>query len=261
MPKSNVTKLELSKLYYVQEKPIAEIAKHFGFSSDDSIRYYINKKEEYKKRDRDYTITDTHAMIQALSDVAEGNDFNSDMALISIATQSRLSKVIEIVQKLWEKKYGKAYPELIEATNYDENDVVSEHLAPTGFKNIIRTNYIKYSDDAVMPQYFTNKGGALSLHSLEQVFLRSGDVKTVRTGIGIEVPNDFVAMIIPDKNLAKSSSISMIASPQIVSCDDFEEIKIKLCNFNKSPTASMIDVGMIIANIIFVQSPFVVWNN
>lgn len=262
MAKSTVNLTELMKYYYVQEKTLAEIATIFKLNSDEAVRYHLRKKENgkdvLKNRDRNYTTGDKHAMIQTFNDMAEGVNFDHDMALISIFTQSRMSKVVEELKGLWEQKFGKAYSNhMLKEIDKSETDE-----APiTQSSGILNAKLWLLSEDSKAPKYSVRPGGGLSLHSVEQVFLRPGEAKAVATGVAVDIPAGCVGLITSDPHLVESNDIGVVGAPLVLAPGDNNEIKVKLMNFGKGSGSAMytIGVGQCVARLVIMDSPLIVW--
>lgn len=262
MAKSIVNMTDLMKYYYVQEKTLNEIATIFGLNSDEAVRYHLRKKENgkeiMKNRDRDYTTADHHAMIQTFNDMAVGEKFDHDMALISILTQSRMSEVTKELKPLWESKYGKAYSQHV----IEEIDKQEGATSVVQSSSILSAKLWHLSENSKTPKYSARPGGGLALHATEQLFLRSGEPRLTSIGLAVDIPAGLVGLVVSDPTLVNSNDIVVVGSPLIIAPGDNNEIKVKLLNAGKGAGSTMytIGVGQVVARLVFVESPLVVWN-
>jgi dUTP pyrophosphatase len=93
----------------------------------------------------------------------------------------------------------------------------------------------KYNDP---PVYATEGSAGLDLraHILEDIYiLGPNEIKLIPTGVYIELPKGFFAMITPRSGLAIKWGISIVNSPGIIDSDYRGEIGVILINLGKEP--------------------------
>ncbi|MCS7258145.1 MAG: dUTP diphosphatase [candidate division WOR-3 bacterium] len=108
--------------------------------------------------------------------------------------------------------------------------------------------YLKL-EDVPTPKYQTPGASGIDLHSAEEVILRPGKFKLIRTGIALEIPKGYEGQIRPRSGLAANFGIGVLNSPGTIDSDYRGEIKVILFNFsNKS---FRIKKGDRIAQLVF----------
>ncbi len=254
MSKSSVDKSELLRLYYVEEKPILEIADHFKLSSEESIRYYLRKKDSngnpmYKNRNREYKTTDTHNMIQVFNDHAKGDNFEEDLATVAMVTQSKMSKVNEVLKPLWEKRFGRAYVGL-EKIITKEDKVKMKSIEPDVVEEV-EVGVVLVGKDAVHPVL---EGSTLKIKSAERVMLRPGAAHRLKTGVILEVPEGYTAFVMPDAN---AMNIAVLNLPQVIQPGNNSELVVDVMHYTHGSTTSTVDLkeGSNVAQAVLLKTP------
>lgn len=97
-----------------------------------------------------------------------------------------------------------------------------------------RVKIIKFDENAVKPEYKTQGSSGMDLHSLEQTTLEPGEIKLIRTGIGMELPKGYEAQVRPRSGLSLKG-ITVVNSPGTIDSDYRGEIKVILTNIGKEP--------------------------
>lgn len=92
---------------------------------------------------------------------------------------------------------------------------------------------LKKSDEAIIPNYQTEKSAGLDLHSVEDVTLKPGQITTVRTGLHMALPEGTELQIRPRSGLAAKHGITVLNSPGTIDADYRGEIKVVLINFSE----------------------------
>ena len=123
------------------------------------------------------------------------------------------------------------------------------------------TVYVKLlHDDARMPSKKPNDA-AWDLYATEDVFINGGERKTVKTGIAVEIPSDWVGLIWPRSGMSVKQGIDVLAGV----IDPGYRGEIMVCLYNTSAPLPLYetpaDVGVMIkegdriAQIVFQRAP------
>lgn len=106
------------------------------------------------------------------------------------------------------------------------------------------------TDDASqIPVYQTSGSAACDLKSTDELVIPSGSRVTVGTGIKLEIPNGFGAMVCSRSGLAAKNGIQVLNAPGIIDTDYRGEIKVILHNSGQSEF--IIKKGDRIAQLLF----------
>lgn len=84
-----------------------------------------------------------------------------------------------------------------------------------------------------LPKYQTNGSSGLDLYSRQECILKSGEFKTIPTGIAINIPFGKEAQVRPRSGLASSYGIGILNSPGTIDSDYRGEVKVILFNLGK----------------------------
>ena len=106
----------------------------------------------------------------------------------------------------------------------------------------------KMEEDAVVPSYANIGDAGMDLTSIEDVFFSKGEIKIIRTGIRVKIPQGTVGMICPRSGLAAKSGITVINSPGILDEKYRGELKVALVNL--SNTGYQVSKGDRIAQLV-----------
>lgn len=114
---------------------------------------------------------------------------------------------------------------------------------------------IKYlNENALTPKQATIGSSGYDLYSIEEVILKSGESKLVKTGISIEIPLGFEAQIRPRSGLALKKSITVLNTPGTIDSDYRGEIGVILINHGK--TDVILEKHERIAQMVFQKVEF-----
>jgi len=106
------------------------------------------------------------------------------------------------------------------------------------------------TDDASqIPAYQTSGSAACDLKSTDELVIPSGSRVTVGTGIRLEIPSGFGAMVCSRSGLAAKNGIQVLNAPGIIDTDYRGEIKVILHNSGQSEF--IIKKGDRIAQLLF----------
>lgn len=110
------------------------------------------------------------------------------------------------------------------------------------------------TDNAKLPEYKTSGSAGFDLHSVENVTLKSGEIKVIATGLAVEIPTNYELQIRSRSGLA-SQGVSVLNSPGTIDSDYRGEIKIILCNH--TPSDFKVQAGDRIAQGVIAHVPAV----
>lgn len=268
MERKPLQKTELSKMYYVKEKTLEEIAKHFGYDNVDTFRYHLRKKDtagnpEYRNRDRELSNTEIAEMLNVYAEQSNGEDFLLDMAKVSIFAQVRMSKAIEWLQEKWEEEYGTVNADITEYVAPEQlAEAVPVKKCCNSIDKAIKVNIQLTHENSRTPAYFADGGAGMSLSAIEKVYLRPGDALSVPTGISLDVPDGYCGLIVSEPSMVETYGVAVLGAPLVLGAGQHEDLKIKLMHQGKGISSTMheVGVGQKIAQVVFVAVPIVTWN-
>lgn len=104
-------------------------------------------------------------------------------------------------------------------------------------------------DDELIPEYQTPGSAACDLKSTDEFILPSGSRTVVGTGIKLEIPKGFAAMVCSRSGLAAKNGIQVLNAPGIIDTDYRGEIKVIL--HNTSGEEFIIKKGDRVAQLLF----------
>ncbi|HAC65424.1 MAG TPA: dUTP diphosphatase [Cyanothece sp. UBA12306] len=106
----------------------------------------------------------------------------------------------------------------------------------------------KLNEKAIIPKYEHNNDSGLDLISIENVEIKSGESKLVKTGISIELPPNTEAQIRPRSGLALKHQITVLNTPGTI--DEGYRGEIGVILINHSQTSFKVTQGMRIAQMV-----------
>lgn len=90
----------------------------------------------------------------------------------------------------------------------------------------------KLHKDAVVPKYAYADDAAMDLYSIEDLLIKSGEHKTIGTGIASEFPVGYAALIWGKSGLASKNGIDNLAG--VIDCGYRGEWKVVMFNFSNA---------------------------
>ena len=88
----------------------------------------------------------------------------------------------------------------------------------------------KISDDAIIPHYAHPDDAGMDIFSAEETVIKAGEIKSVRTGIKMELPECFVGLVWDKSGLALKNGIKTMAG--VIDSGYRGEIGIVLANLS-----------------------------
>ena len=105
-------------------------------------------------------------------------------------------------------------------------------------------------NDLQLPSYETNKSAGMDLRACiqENIAIKPGERKLIKTGISIALPENFEAQIRPRSGLALKNGITVLNSPGTIDADYRGEIGVILINLGTDDF--VVERGMRIAQMV-----------
>ena len=104
-------------------------------------------------------------------------------------------------------------------------------------------------DDSSIPSYQTSGSAACDLKSTDEVVIPSGSRFVVGTGLKLEIPSGFGAMVCSRSGLAAKNGIQVLNAPGLIDNDYRGEVKVILHNSGKEDF--IVKKGDRIAQLLF----------
>lgn len=87
-------------------------------------------------------------------------------------------------------------------------------------------NFVKTAPEAITPSRGRKGDAGYDLSSLEDVVLQPFERKLIRTGISIELPPQYAALIIPRSGNAINKGLSLVNTPGLIDSNYRGELKV-----------------------------------
>lgn len=111
----------------------------------------------------------------------------------------------------------------------------------------IKIGFKKLNEEAIMPKYSRVGDACLDISSIEEIVLEPGDFKSIKTGLGIELPANTEALVRPRSGLAAKHGITVLNTPGTIDENFKGEIGVILINHGKE--SFKVEKGMRIAQL------------
>jgi len=118
---------------------------------------------------------------------------------------------------------------------------------------ILKIKKLENGKDLPLPKYETSGSAGMDLLAAidEEIVIKSGDIKLIKTGIAIALEKGFEAQVRPRSGLALKNGITVLNSPGTIDSDYRGEICAILINHSK--TDFTITRGMRIAQMVIAK--------
>ncbi len=120
--------------------------------------------------------------------------------------------------------------------------MIERHVSPIWVK-------ILTDDDSHIPRYQTAGSAACDLHASDGVIIPAKSRTVIGTGIKLEIPNGFGAMVCSRSGLSAKNGLMVLNAPGIIDSDFIGEIKVIL--YNSGSEEFIIKRGDRIAQLLF----------
>lgn len=117
----------------------------------------------------------------------------------------------------------------------------------------IPVKFTKMTSEAVTPSHGRFGDAGYDLSSLEDVILESFERKLIKTGISIELPLGFAALVIPRSGNAINKGLSLVNTPGLIDSNYRGELKAIAINLDPK-TPIEIRKGDRIAQLIIIKA-------
>ncbi|MBM7634958.1 dUTP pyrophosphatase [Geomicrobium sediminis] len=97
----------------------------------------------------------------------------------------------------------------------------------------------KLDEDAIIPTYESQAAAGFDLYALEDVVIRPGETKLVRSGLAFEIPEGYEMQVRPRSGLSKKTKLRISNSPGTIDADYRGEVGILLDNLHSSEASSV----------------------
>jgi dUTP pyrophosphatase len=118
---------------------------------------------------------------------------------------------------------------------------------------ILTIKKLEHSQGLALPKYETNGSAGMDLIASidEDIIIKSGEIKLIKTGIAIALEKGFEAQIRPRSGLALKNGITVLNTPGTIDSDYRGEICVILINHSKLDF--VVSRGMRIAQMIIAK--------
>lgn len=118
---------------------------------------------------------------------------------------------------------------------------------------ILKIKKLENSQGLALPKYETNGSAGMDLIASidEDIIIKSGEIKLIKTGIAIALEKGFEAQIRPRSGLALKNGITVLNTPGTIDSDYRGEICVILINHSKLDF--VVSRGMRIAQMIITK--------
>jgi dUTP pyrophosphatase len=99
----------------------------------------------------------------------------------------------------------------------------------------VKVKILRDSPEIPLPTYETAQSSGMDVRAWENLVLSPGEIKSVGTGLHIELPEGYEAQIRPRSGLALKKGISLPNTPGTIDADYRGEIRIILINLGSEP--------------------------
>ncbi len=90
---------------------------------------------------------------------------------------------------------------------------------------------IKLSEKASVPTYATSGSSGMDIRVIESGVIKKNEIKLIKTGIYLEIPDGYEAQIRPRSGLALKHGITILNTPGTIDADYRGEICLIVANF------------------------------
>lgn len=93
----------------------------------------------------------------------------------------------------------------------------------------------RLNENAIVPTYGTDRSAYVDLYAIEDVLLRTKDVKVIRSGWAFEIPEGYYIDVLPRSGLACKKGIISLNSVGIIDSDYRGEVLTTMRNVSDEP--------------------------
>ena len=100
--------------------------------------------------------------------------------------------------------------------------------------SLINIKIKRLNDNAILPEKQHDSDAGYDLHSIEEIILKPSKIYKVRTGIAIQIPNNYGGLVLPRSGLSSKYGISLINTPGLIDSGYRGELLIPLINHSSN---------------------------
>ena len=111
----------------------------------------------------------------------------------------------------------------------------------------------RLNENAILPEKQHDSDAGYDLYSIEEIILKPNQIYKVKTGIAIQIPNNYGGLVLPRSGLSSKYGISLINTPGLIDPGYRGELLIPL--INHSSNEYTINKNERVAQLILIQIP------
>ena len=119
--------------------------------------------------------------------------------------------------------------------------------------SVINIKIKRLNEDAILPEKQHDSDAGYDLHSIEDIILKPNQIYKVKTGIAIQIPNNYGGLVLPRSGLSSKYGISLINTPGLIDSGYRGELLIPL--INHSSNEYTINKTERVAQLILLEIP------
>ena len=119
--------------------------------------------------------------------------------------------------------------------------------------SVINIKIKRLNENAILPEKQHDSDAGYDLHSIEEIILKPNQIYKVKTGIAIQIPNNYGGLVLPRSGLSSKYGISLINTPGLIDPGYRGELLIPL--INHSSNEYTINKNERVAQLILIQIP------
>ena len=117
----------------------------------------------------------------------------------------------------------------------------------------------RMGDDVKLPKYqHFGEDAGLDLHAAEELVIKSGDYKLIKTGLKIAVPKGYAAFVYPRSGLAFKKGVTVLNADGVIDSGYRGEIGVILINHGENDFK--VNLNDRIAQLIIQKVNTIEWN-
>ncbi len=111
----------------------------------------------------------------------------------------------------------------------------------------------RLNENAILPEKQHDSDAGYDLYSIEEIILKPNQIYKVKTGIAIQIPNNYGGLVLPRSGLSSKYGISLINTPGLIDSGYRGELLIPL--INHSSNEYTINKTERVAQLILLEIP------
>ena len=119
--------------------------------------------------------------------------------------------------------------------------------------SVINIKIKRLNENAILPEKQHDSDAGYDLHSIEEIILKPNQIYKVKTGIAIQIPNNYGGLVLPRSGLSSKYGISLINTPGLIDPGYRGELLIPL--INHSSNEYTINKNERVAQLILIDIP------